>query len=272
MLTFILCRRINDYIRLGLDNDIVDPDNGANISRKLAKIQKAGVDTDLHPNLRDSPKVPSDGWSSNLGDLPFVSFATLYKHFVERPIHSLYEESDGSDTEEHIPSFRGLGKGYRFYKDGHVQNIQFHPLPESSEFCFVEALVLPSMLKTKKYSVRLCLTSEGEVHTAYCVCPAGLAGCCNHIAGLLYALEDFVRLGLREESKLPCTSKLQQWNRPRCRKVPPRRVREVVAVKEEYGRMKKAKVHPIYDPRPLKLQLPDPKEQNELKRALREEH
>ena len=41
------------------------------------------------------------------------------------------------------------------------------------------------------------------MHTVYCVCPAGLAGCCNHVAALLYALEEFVRLGLTEESKLP---------------------------------------------------------------------
>ena len=40
------------------------------------------------------------------------------------------------------------------------------------------------------------------MHTVYCVCPAGLAGCCNHVAALLYALEEFVRLGLREESRL----------------------------------------------------------------------
>ena len=69
-----------------------------------------------------------------------------------------------------------------------------------------------------------------KVYTAYCVCPAGLAGCCNHIAALLYALEEFVQLGLREESRLPCTSRLQLWNCPRCQRIPPSRVLEVVAI------------------------------------------
>ena len=58
------------------------------------------------------------------------------------------------------------------------------------------------MVKSRKYSVRICLTSGSNMHTVYCVCPAGLAGCCNHVAALLYALEEFVRLGLREESRL----------------------------------------------------------------------
>ena len=71
MLMFILCHRTNDYIRLGLDNGILDPDNGANISRKLAKIQKVGVNTDLHPNLCESPKVPSNGWSESSGRVLF---------------------------------------------------------------------------------------------------------------------------------------------------------------------------------------------------------
>ena len=120
------------------------------------------------------------------------------------------------------------------------------------------------MVKNKKYAVRVCLTKSGEVHTAYCVCPGGLAGCCNHIPALLYALEEFVRLGLREESRLPCTSHLQLWNRPRCRRVPPSRVVEVRAVKEEYGKQKRRKVQPIFDPRPTNLRVLNPEEQSEL--------
>ena len=84
------------------------------------------------------------------------------------------EESaaDGSG-DECLPSFHGLGKGYRFFKDGHVQSIQHHSLPDSPGLCYVCAQVFPSMVKTKKYSVKLCLTDRGDVHTAYCVCPVG---------------------------------------------------------------------------------------------------
>ena len=267
---------------MGLDKNIIDPDKGANIAKKLERLQVSGVNEVAHPNLRPSPAIPNEGWTSNLTDLPFVSFATLYRHFVERPTSAIVlANSDANQSlsaeaedygEECLPSFRGLGKGYRFFKDGHVQTIQYHSLPDSLGFCYVRAQVLPSMVKSRKYSVRICLTASGNVHTAYCVCPAGLAGCCNHVAALLYALEEFVRLGLREESKLPCTSRLQQWNRPRCRSVPPSRVVDVAAVKEEYGKQKRRKVRPIYDPRPLNLRLPKPDEHTALLVALQNEH
>ena len=42
------------------------------------------------------------------------------------------EESAAEDYgEECLPSFHGLGKGYRFFKDSHVQTIQYHSLPDS---------------------------------------------------------------------------------------------------------------------------------------------
>ena len=63
------------------------------------------------------------------------------------------------------------------------------------------------MRKDRQYDVKVCATVSNDVdvstkvRAAYCVCPAGLAGSCNHVAGLLYAMEDFVRTGLREEAK-----------------------------------------------------------------------
>lgn len=132
--------------------------------------------------------------------------------------------------------------------------------------------MLPSMVKTKIYAVGIFIKDNGEVHTEYCICPAGLAGTCNHIAGLLYALEEFVRLGLREESKWPCTSKLQVWNRPRERRVSPSRVVEVVVVKEEFGKCKRQKLRPIFDPRLPNLRLANCQEQLELFGILQKEH
>ena len=34
----------------------------------------------------------------------------------------------------------------------------------------------------------------------YCVCPAGLGGKCDHVGAVGYALTDFVKKGLGEES------------------------------------------------------------------------
>lgn len=127
------------------------------------------------------------------------------------------------------------------------------------------------MVKSKLYTVRICLRTDGYIHTAYCICPAGLVGSCNHVAALIYALEEFVRLGLREESRLPCTSKLQQWNKPRQRNVAPSHVMSVVL--EEFGKSKRRCTgRRIYDPRPVNLRLPNPAEQRRLLEDLEAEH
>ena len=104
-----------------------------------------------------------------------------------------------------------------FFRSGHVQAIEFNEMSEYPTLCYVRATVLPSMRMDRVYTVRLCCRyDQGNssyvptVHVANCVCPAGLAGSCNHVAALLYALEDFVRLGLREEAALTCTQKLAQ--------------------------------------------------------------
>lgn len=36
--------RVKEYIHMGLDKDIVYPDNGANIAKKLADLQTSGLD------------------------------------------------------------------------------------------------------------------------------------------------------------------------------------------------------------------------------------
>ena len=64
------------------------------------------------------------------------------------------------------------------------------------------------------------LSSEsGDVCAAACSCPAGIGlggfGNCNHVGGILFALEDFNRCGLQEfPSPVSCTSQLSAWNVP----------------------------------------------------------
>ena len=90
-----------------------------------------------------------------------------------------------------------------------------------------------------------------DVRAAYCICPASLAGSCNHVGALLYALEDFVRKGLREEASKACTSKLMAWNQPRARKMRARTTSEVFLKIEEYSRQEAKRLQinkPHYDP------------------------
>ena len=112
--------RVKEYIHVGLDTNIIDPDKGANIARKLERLRASGLNEKDHPNLRLSPAIPTEGWTSNLADLPPVSFATLYTHFIERPTRAILDDSNmsamcESEDDERLPSFRGLRKGYRFF-------------------------------------------------------------------------------------------------------------------------------------------------------------
>ena len=97
---------------------------------------------------------------------------------------------------------------------------------------------------------------------AYCACPAGLLGCCNHVTATctLYCLEDYFHLGLHEDEKKSCTDRLQTWNQPRKRNVEARPTDDVSLTKEQYGAKKKLKIHRAnkWDCRPLSRRIVNP--------------
>ena len=106
-------------------------------------------------------------------------------------------------------STRTLRKAYRFFHDGHIQGIKFHPMPNLKDFICVTAKVLPSMRKGRVYAVNIVICeSSSSVATAYCTCTAGLSGCCNHVTGTLYCLEDYIHQSLKEEERKGCTERL----------------------------------------------------------------
>lgn len=197
--------RVEDYIREGLASKIVDPDGGKHVIAKAARLKSAGVD---HPNLRQVPPFPAEGWKDNLSEIPAFSFRTLYEHFTERSVQEVVRGHDierstedetgsgsyiagdstsakvsegtsatsaaptdvgGSDSDSDsaaepssgdtkFRSFRGIDKGYRFFKSGHVQKIQYNSVAALPKFCFIRCVVMPSFRKDRKYSVRLCYT------------------------------------------------------------------------------------------------------------------
>ena len=104
--------------------------------------------------------------------------------------------NSGSDGDA-MTNDRGVVKGYKMFAGGHVQKLEFNGSSETPGQCFVRCKVVASM-KKKMYTVRLCLSHLGDIKFGLCSCTAGLAGSCNPIAALAYALEDCVRRGLRQ--------------------------------------------------------------------------
>lgn len=232
--------RVECYIQFGWDQLLLDPDKGVNCRRKLTAIHNP--DSGPHALLQSLPSPDDVQWTKSLQCLPTITFNTIYDFLVDRKIllkkvshieyaterqGQLSNDEEGSCHDdnswyESIEYTRTLEKAYRFFKDGHVQALKCHPWSSQPDVICVTSTVLPSMRKDRIYCVTIAIKeSTSHVMTAYCTCPAGLSGCCNHITATLYCLEDYVRRGLREEERMGCTEKLQKWNQPRKHNVEP---------------------------------------------------
>ena len=86
------------------------------------------------------------------------------------------------------------------------------------------------------YCVWIVLSQHtARVEKAFCICPAGLSGCCNHVTATLYCMEEYFRLGLNEDDAKGCTEKRQTWNIPKPSKVDARPTNLVSLTKKVYG-------------------------------------
>lgn len=76
-------------------------------------------------------------------------------------------------------------------------------------------------------------------------------GHCNHVGGILFAVEDFCHQGLKDHiDPVSCTSRLCRWNVPRNVRVDPKPVDSIIITKYRFGRQEdqNAKAS-LYDPR-----------------------
>ena len=283
--------RVECYIQYGWDQYLVDPDKGMNCRWKLTAINKP--DSEPHCLVQSLP-YPSDPlWTKHLQCMPTITFNTIYDFLVDCKIllkkvshienamerqEQLSNDEEGSCHDnkswyESIEYTRTLDKAYRFFKDGHIQAVKYHPWSSQPNVICVTSTVLPSMRKDRIYCATIAIKeSTCRAVTAYCTCPAGLSGCCNHITATLYCLEDYVRRGLREEERMGCTEKLQKWNQPRKRNVEPRPTDDVVPTKAEYGKEKRSKAMHVnkWDCRPDTRRIIDPNKACMLRENLSE--
>ena len=142
---------------------------------------------------------------------------------------------------------------FPLYKAGHIQSI----LVEYRDTVYnVRCACLPEMKKDTLYEINISLDGSGDIVRASCACPAGAGpfGSCKHICALCYALEEFCRI---KEVRPPesCTSQIQQWNKPRKRKLDACDVDDIQFVKYEYGKKKRQPSSTVYDPRPSEMAL-----------------
>ena len=107
-------------------------------------------------------------------------------------------------------------------------------------------------MKNTLYKVLVVLDSFGNVSNAACNCPAGSClggfGNCNHVGGVLFALEDFNRMGLHQsKEQVSCTSKLSAWNVPTS-SVANVSIDEIILQKIKFGADNIRRYMPRYNP------------------------
>ena len=144
-------------------------------------------------------------------------------------------------------------------------------MPNQLNYICIGADVLPSMKKDKLYKVYIVLSElTSDVAKAFCACPAGLSGCCDHVTATLYCLQNYFHLKLNEEDEKSCTEKHQLWNQPRDKKVDARPTNLVTLTKKVYGVEKRVKVCTVnqWDCRPTSRRAVPPDRRPNLRSRL----
>ena len=169
--------------------------------------------------------VDDQQWTTKLCDLPKITFSTIYNFLVERKVllqRVSYLESlvdrraelsgkpDGDSAakgDENVPIgyTRTLDKAYRFFKDGHVQEIKYHPMPQLYDYVSISSKVLPSMRKDRIYNVIITQQLKFQQHIVVALLV---------FMATLFCLEHYFHEGLFEDDKKGCTERLQTWNHP----------------------------------------------------------
>ena len=189
-------------------------------------------------------RISALGWSSDLRDLPEMNFIQLYNYLVVSTRKYRHIVLKGTH-------YKKL-KSYQFFFEGNVKKLETKLFENKT---YVIANVLPSMKRTP-YRVVVEFAPTCDVLRAACTCPAGLGlngyGKCNHVGGVLFAIEDFIRRGLQNNPEpLPCTSQLSVWVVPRNQSVAAKPLDKVLIRKIRFGK-KNIRIQPKiinFDPR-----------------------
>ena len=120
-------------------------------------------------------------------------------------------------------------KGYNFFKSGKVLGLYSK---SENGLVYMKSQVQPCYSKGGSvHAVKIIINANSEIQKAFCPCPAGNDGCCNHLTASLFAMEDIfnktVNMKKTDTDQLPCTSTPCTWNVPKKRKQEPSTIQGV---------------------------------------------
>ena len=198
--------RVHAYIRNEWASNVVDPDG--------KEERKKSTKSDLM--CSQLPNIPTDGWQSLkeafIGKAPHEVFSFTNAEIINYFVVRTAVDGKPADDMKAINS-----SAMNLFRCGHIQDIRVC----CDNYMFIQAKCLPEMRKDRLYKLLLFLDLEtSDIVAAECDCPAerGPYASCKHIGAICYSLEEFSRFGHLPEF-LTCTDRLQQWNRPRPKKL-----------------------------------------------------
>lgn len=170
------------------------------------------------------------GWSDieATSQVPPLSLKRIHEYFIKRCLRK-----------EQVTATKPFEKGYRIFAARKVHSVAILNLSQSSLYCIIRAAVIPiERVSQKAYTTAVALNKQSAtVLYGQCTCIVGKGASCNHIAALLFALDEYNReitsQGRRDPS---CTSLPSAWSVPPKAKLDPTPVKDLKVVKPKYGK------------------------------------
>lgn len=167
---FTFFYRVNDYINNGLSNNLVDPDGGVNVQKKRLKL---GMIQEVNPTC--NAEFPADGFQVGISCVPRIGYNHIWKYLIE-----------DVELKKQLSVEKPIVKGYNFFKSGKVLGLYSK---SENGLVYVKSQVQPSYSKGGSvYAVKIIIRVNSEIQKAFCPCPAGNDGRCNHLAASLFAM------------------------------------------------------------------------------------
>jgi len=185
--------------------------------------------------------------------VPAFNNAQILAYFVTRTVSDRLQCGDFKSVSQ---------SAVDLFRCGHVQQVE---ASSGRQSLWIRAKCLPQMKKDRIYKLLLSLNYNSfDIIHAQCECPAGKGptATCKHIGALCYTFQNFCEHGMLPNF-LTCTQKLQEWNRPRPRKVDPIPVVDIRSHQHAIRgtplkRSRNPRTPSEFDPRPLHMRSPDP--------------
>ena len=157
---------------------------------------KLGMIQEVNPTC--NAEFPADGFQVGISCVPRIGYNHIWKYLIE-----------DVELKKQLSVEKPIVKGYNFFKSGKVLGLYSK---SENGLVYVKSQVQPSYSKGGSvYAVKIIIRANSEIQKAFCPCPAGNDGRCNHLAASLFAMEDIfnktVNMKETDTDQLPCTSK-----------------------------------------------------------------